>query len=282
LRERSPLPFRAADRAGSGAHRLFPLRKARHVLVQYFTRRVFRALGSRNDFNASPLTVTSNVLTLTILADDTDWDSRTLADVLAKLDDPRVRQTYIAAEKRWKRLGSDTAQDFVSENRLDQMEFALAQKALNALDTEEAIHERVNRMELESKSDRDVSREFDSYTLLPQPLVRSTTRPDFVAAALKEQAEQPDFAVGGGYLHRWAQFLVQRDHPELFCLNGDSDAENQDNLRRYTTYLYEAERGLVQMLQSLLPSKHREAAEATAVTIRVVTKFTAHEPASPP
>jgi len=250
--------------------------------VQYFTRRVFRGLGSRNDFNASPLTVTSNVLTLTILADDTDWDSRTLADVLAKLDDSRVRQSYLAEAKRKKLLDSETAQDFVSENRLDQMQFALAQKALNALDTEAAIHERVSRMDLESKSDREVSRKFNSYVLLPQPLLRSTTRPDLVAAALKKRAEQTDFAVGSGYVDRWANFLVQRDHHELFRLNGDTYADNQDNLRRFTTYLYDAERGLVAMLEPLLPNKGGEAAEATAVTIRVVRKFTAHEPASPP
>jgi hypothetical protein len=250
--------------------------------VQYFTRRVFRGLGSSNDFNASPLTVTSNVLALTILDDDRDWDARTLADVLAKLDDPRIRQSYIAGAKRNKRLDSETAQDFAVENRLDQMEFALAQKTLNTLDTEEAIHERVHRMALESKSDRDASRRFGSFALLPQPLLRSTTRPDLVATALKEQAEQPDFAVSGGYVYRWAQFLVQRDHPEIFRLNGDSYAENQDNLRHYATYLYEAERGLVQMLDSLLPSKQREAAEATSVTIRVVRKFSAQEPASPP
>jgi hypothetical protein len=250
--------------------------------VQYFTRRVFRGLRSRNDFNASALTVTSNVLTLTILADDTDWDSRTLADVLAKLDDPRVRQNYLAEAKRTKRLGSETAQDFFSQNRLDQMKFALAEKALNALDTEAAIHERVGRMDIESKSDRDASQEFNSYVLPPQSLLRSTTRPDLVAAALKERAGQPDFAVGGGYVHHWAQFLVQRDHPELFRLNGGSYAENQDNLRRYATYLYDAERSLVAMLEPLVPNKAGEAAEATAVTIRIVRKFTAHEPATPP
>lgn len=87
--------------------------------VRYITRRIFRGLGSRNDFNASPLPVTSNLLTLTILADDPDWDSRRLADVLTKLDDPRVRQSYLVGAKRLNRLGAETARDFARENRLD-------------------------------------------------------------------------------------------------------------------------------------------------------------------
>ena len=109
--------------------------------------------------------------------------------------------------------------------------------------------------------------------MLPQPLLRSTIRPDLVAAALQERAEQPGFALDAGFVERWAEFVVQRDHPELFRPNNDSYSENQENLRHYTTYTYEVKRGLADFLETLLPSKEAEAANATSYTIRVVRKF---------
>lgn len=62
--------------------------------------------------------------------------------------------------------------------------------------------------------------------------------------------------------------------PELFGLNDDTPSENQDNSRRFLTAENDAKRALAELLESLLPSKVPEAADATDYTIRVVRKFT--------
>jgi hypothetical protein len=245
--------------------------------VSYVTNRVFRGLGKKDDFGASPLTLTSNILTLTILADDPEWDSHRFADVLAKLNDPQLRVNYVAAANHVNNLKSETAQNVARDNRLERTEFVLAQKALNALDTDQAMRERIKLMQMESKSDLDSARQFNTCTQLVQPLLRSTTRADQVVAAMKARAEQPEFAVDCDYVQLWARFLVQRDHPELFRSAETGYSEIQKQLRNYVAYHSGAKRELVELLESLLPSKTGKAAETTAITIQVVKEFSTHE-----
>jgi hypothetical protein len=114
------------------------------------TQRVFKGAPS-SDFSASKILLTSNILTLTILPDDPDWDAQRLAQTLRKLQDPHVKANYDAVEQAIKKIDSETGKDIARANRLDQTEFAQAQKALNALDTREAIQERVHLMDLMSK-----------------------------------------------------------------------------------------------------------------------------------
>ena len=97
--------------------------------IFYSTNRVFRGLGKRDDFNGSPLMVTSNVLTLTILPDDPEWDERRLADTLKILEDPQVRARYDKANRQARTLGSKTiSSDFYYQNHVYQTELVKAQK----------------------------------------------------------------------------------------------------------------------------------------------------------
>ena len=115
--------------------------------IFYSTNRVFRGLGKRNDFDRSPLTITSNRLTLTILADDPEWDAQRLADTLKKLEDPQVRAQYDRAIRHANTLpGTSPAYDFYYQNQVSQTELVRAQSALNAMDTEAAVRERIRRM----------------------------------------------------------------------------------------------------------------------------------------
>jgi hypothetical protein len=237
------------------------------------TRRVFRRLGKPNDFNPSELSLTSNVLTLTILPDDPVWDSQTLAEALRKLNDPHIRADYAAALHRAKKLEHETEQDFAMANRVSQTEFVCAQKALNALDTEEAIRERVKLMQMESKSDLEMSRMYGTGSSLSQPLLESTTRADLVVAALKEQAEQSGFGVDYDYFHWWLRFLLQRDDPEVFR-PFDDDVEHQKRIHDYNLFNIQAQQELLAFLETLRANKTGDAAEITALTIKVARSLT--------
>ena len=237
------------------------------------TRRVFRRLGKPNDFNPSELSLTSNVLTLTILPDDPVWDSHTLAEALRKLNDPHIRADYAAALRRAKKLEHETEQDFAMANRVSQTEFVCAQKALNALDTEEAIRERVKLMQMESKSDLEMSRMYGTGSSLSQPLLESTTRADLVVAALKEQAEQSGFGVDYDYFHWWLRFLLQRDDPEVFR-PFDDDVEHQKRIHDYNLFNIQAQQELLAFLETLRANKTGDAAEITALTIKVARSLT--------
>jgi hypothetical protein len=241
------------------------------------TNRVFRGLGKPDNFDPSKLALTSNLLTITILPDDPEWDSQKLEEALRELNDPHIRANYFAAIARERKLDRETAQDFVRLNLVDRTKYARAQKALNALDTEEAIRERLRRLERESKTDLDNSRELNSATVLWQPLLASTTRADLVVGAMTKQAEQPDFGVGYTYLHWWTHYLVQSDHPDLFRpLAGESERENR--IHDYLVHEFQARHALTANLETLLATKTGTAAEVTALTIKVTKSFESRIP----
>lgn len=247
--------------------------RAGRYSVFLVTGRVFRGLGNRTDFNRSKLSLTSNVVTLTILPDDPEWDSQKLAEAVRKLNDPHVRANYAAALGHANKLGGETAKDFAMANRVSQTEFVLAQKALNALDTKEAIRERIRLMRMESKPDLEMSRKFGGGFVLPQPLLESTTRAGIVVAAMKEQAEQPDFGVDYDYVHWWVKFLVQRDHPELFRPLAN-EIERGKTIQVYMAHDIQSQRELVAYLDALRATKTLDAAEVTGLTISIVKSFT--------
>jgi hypothetical protein len=249
--------------------------KAGTYSVFLITNRVFRGLDKPNDFDRSKLSLTSNVMTLTILPDDPEWDSQKLGEVLGKLNDPRVRANHAAALVRARKLALETEQDFAMANSVSQTEFVLAQKSLNALDTKEAIRERVSLMEMESKSDLETSRKYGGGPYYPQPVLGSTTRADLVAAAMKQRSEQPNFGVDYDYLEWWVRFLVQRDHPELFRPLAD-EGERQKILHDYTVVKNQTERELVAELRIVNSTRTAEAAEITSLTFTVVNALTSH------
>ncbi|MDR3720056.1 MAG: hypothetical protein P4L00_00525 [Candidatus Acidoferrales bacterium] len=236
------------------------------------TNRVFEGLGKSNDFDPSKLNLTSNVLTLTILPDDPEWDSQKLAESLRKLDDPHVRANYAAALAHAHKLALETETDFAMANAVSQTEFVLAQKALSALDTKQAIGERVRRMQMESKSDLEFSRKYNTAPIFPQPVLRSTTRADLVAAAMTEQSERPDFGVDYNYFEWWVGFLVQRDHPELFRPLAN-EIEHDKILRDYTVFKDQAEQELIANLETLGATKTSDAADVTGLTVKIAKAF---------
>jgi hypothetical protein len=145
-------------------------------------------------------------------------------------------------------LYSETAADFAYENVVSQTEFALAQKALNAIDTEEAIRERIELMDKESKAESEMSSKFTSGTILLQPLVRSTTPPDTFATAMEQRAKTPEFAVDFDYVERWSGFLVQRDHPELFRPTEGGIPPTQEPVHAFLAEMRAAELNIVEIL----------------------------------
>jgi len=160
-------------------------------------------------------------------------------------------------------------------NFVSQTELVTAQKSLNALDTDDAIHQRVKMMQMESKEDLEMARKFDTGSVLSQPLLASTTRAGFLEATMRERAEDPEFGVDYDYVDWWIRFLVQRDHPEVFRPALD-ELERQKRPRDYSVYYGKAELELLSILESLVQSKKGEGQKVTASTIKVLRSFTSN------
>jgi hypothetical protein len=239
------------------------------------TQRVFKGAPS-SDFSASKILLTSNILTLTILPDDPDWDAQRLAQTLRKLQDPHVKANYDAVEQAIKKIDSETGKDIARANRLDQTEFAQAQKALNALDTREAIQERVHLMDLMSKEQISLERESGGGSLLYQPLLASSTRPDLVVESMETRAESPDFGVDYDYVDWWAKYIVLRDHVELFRPFPD-EAEHQKKIHSFLEYEIVAKQAIVLELESLSAAKKGMAKDITTLTIKSVKADIAYQ-----
>jgi hypothetical protein len=240
--------------------------------IFFVTNRVFRNLGKHNDFEPSKLTLTSSILTLTILPDDPDWDSQQLAVTLQKLHDPRVKANYLAGVRRARQYQQETEQNFAMANLIPQSQFVLAQKSLNALDTSEAIQERVAMMQMESKSDLKMARDYLTGSILDQPLLASTTRPDLLEAALRSRAAEPNFGVDYDYVLWWIKFMIQRDHPELFRPSS-SETERKNKAAEYAAWSDRTELDLLAKLELLVQAKNGDPHEVTALTIKLLKHF---------
>lgn len=240
--------------------------------VFFITNRVFRKLGKQEDFGPSKLTLTSNILTLTILPDDPEWDSQQLATALRKLRDAHVKANYLATIHRAKQYETETGHDFAMTNLVSQTELVTTQKSLNALDTDEAILQRVKMMEMLSKKDLEMARDFLTGSMLFQPLIASTTRAAILEAIMRARAEEPDFGVDYDYVQWWRKYLVQRDHPELLR-PFFNEAERQKKAEDYSVHVDKAELELLAKLETLVQSKKGDAQKVTAVTIKILKSF---------
>jgi hypothetical protein len=233
------------------------------------TRRVFREPSKDSDFGGSKILLTSNILTLTILPDDPEWDAQRFAEALRKLRDPHVKANYSALEQEIKNIDSETSRDVALENRLNQTELVQAQRALNALDTQEAIRERVRLMGLVPREESTSKREFGGRMVLYQPLLASSTRPDLIIASMEERAEDPDFGVDYDYVDWWAKYIVLRDHIELFRTFPD-ETEHQKRIHSFPIYEVAAKQEIALRLESLLTSKRGVAKNITTLTLKAV------------
>jgi hypothetical protein len=250
------------------------------------TRRVFKGERKYDDFSASKILLTSNILTLTILPDDPEWDAQRLAETLRKLHDPHVKANYDALKHAIDSIGSSSRKFVAEANRLNQTELVQAQKALNALDTPEAIRERMNLMNIMPKEETSSEGDFVGGIELWQPLLASSMRPDLVIAAMEARAEDPDFGVDYDYVVWWARYIVARDHVELFRPFLD-ETDHHKRLHPSLESEVAAKRDIVLRLELLLALKKGGAKDITAVTIKTVkadiadqNKGNSHPPAS--
>jgi hypothetical protein len=250
--------------------------KAGTYRIFFSTRRVFKGPTKYMDFGASKILLTSNILTITILPDDSNWDAQRLSETLRKLHDPRIRANYRALEQKIKEIQPETARYFAFANRLPRTEFAQAQKALNALDTQDAVRERVQNMEMVSKKESTTERESGGGFVIHQPLLASSTRPDLIVAALEARAEDPALGVDYDYVDWWARYIVLRDHPELLRPFPD-ETEHQKRTHSFLVCEAEAERNILDQLESLLASKEGLANTVTKLTIKAVKADLAYE-----
>jgi hypothetical protein len=233
--------------------------KAGRYQVFYSTRRVFRGKANPNSKDIyqeqSELTATSNLLNLTILPDDPEWDAKHLSEVLRQMKDPKVRAAHDQAMAAVNR-GSVLAVDLASLNEFPETEFERARTALQALDSEEAIEQRIM---LIPKLGRH------TYTN-PEPIT-STTRPDRMFLAMQKRAEQTDFGIDDNYVALWAAVLSKRDHPELLRPTRNEEIQKQG------TILYAQARGvatkqILQLLETSVSRKNRMARAVTQQTIQ--------------
>ncbi len=234
------------------------------------TRRVFRLPGYL-DSGPSKLVLTSNILTLTILPDDPEWDARRLTQTLRTLRDPHVLAGYAKAKHAVDEIQSESTRNLARQNWLGQSPLVRAQRALNALDTEEAIRERVKLMNMSAKEDISSQQEFGGGTVLGQPLFASTTRPDLVTSAMAKRAEEPSFPVDYDYVDWWTHFMFQRDHPDMFRFSHDGP-DQQKRTRDYLAYRISADREIIGQLEYSISTKKGLAKEITALTIKFLKK----------
>jgi hypothetical protein len=237
--------------------------------VYLTTRRVFKGPRKYDDFKASTIVLTSNILTLTILPDDSEWDAQHLAETLCKLHDPHVKANYDLLEKATNKIHSEVGRSVAMTNRVSQSEFVKSQKALNAMDSEDAIRARISLMAMTPKEDIDSEREFGGGYVSSQPLLDSTTRPDVLVAFLEQRAENPDFGVDYDYVEWWAKYIVLRDHPEMFRPLYD-EAARYESSRPYLSYNTAAKQEIVTRLESILGIKTPSAKALAALTIKDV------------
>ena len=214
--------------------------KAGRYQVYYTTRRVFHGLGPAGDqgHGLSDFTTVTNILTLTILPDDPDWDRQQLATLLGIIKNPARRP----AEK------------------------AGASHALSLLDTPEGIEARINELDNTERAKWMFPNEAAALSRNRSSMILYTTRPDLVCAALESRALQPDFAITSDFARTWMLMLMRRDHRERYLATEDRRQAGETHLLQ-NTLLTPAYREMVDKLESALPGKREPAREITAATL---------------
>lgn len=198
---------------------------------------------------------------MTILPDDPNWDAQQLPASLHEIDNAEAAAEYKRVEQE--------PDSVARADKLREMEYSKAERGLNALDTPDAIRERVSRMTRLDLEEWRKEKGFGARVLLWQPLLVSTTRPDIVVEAMETQASQPAFAVDYGYAYHWSSFLVQRDHPEVYQWVPDNSGGFQE-AGAFNRYEHSEDEQIITKLQEDLKRKARTALEMTADTIRLL------------
>lgn len=229
--------------------------------IQYATRRVFPG-PPVHAYDTSAMLVASNVLTVTIIEDDSRWVADMLPIALEDADPAPVMNELRQAPALPLRGSLKPA---VASDAMVRYRRATSQ--LRMLDTPAAIEARVSRLPMPSVDDWRRSEAIGRGYSGVDSSVANSSRPDLVAEALRERAAGPDFGVVRGYFELWARVVLERDHPELVRL---TRAEGERLPEPTVDLLRVAHRGLLALLRELVPSKRGIAAEITAATIRSV------------
>ena len=231
--------------------------------IQYETRRVFEASPIRG-FEPSDLLVRSNIIRIKIIEDDPRWLEGTLAASLAVVDAPPPLSELLALP-RLPMQGSLQA-PILGEALV---RYRRAAQQLRMLDTPEAIRARVARIQLPSADQwRTLEAKQVAYQGVDTSVLHSS-RPDLVAAALRERAAEPGFGVMRGYFELWVNVLIERDHPELVRLTRTRALREQETERELRMPVI---RELLDTMRELNGSKTGLAAEITGATLRWVER----------
>jgi hypothetical protein len=229
--------------------------------IQYATRRVFTGPPTRT-FDPSAMLVRSNVLTIRIIEDDPRWIQDVLPTALAGAD-PTPVMSELRELRRLPERGS-LAPPVASHA---MVRYRHATRQLRMLDAPKAIQARVSLLRMPTVDEwRTFEASGDGYAAVDTSVAYSS-RPDLVAAALRERAASADFGIIRGYFELWVNVILERDHPGLVRLTraeGVRLPETAGDLRRG------ASRELLATLRELARSKTGIAAEITAGTIRSV------------
>jgi hypothetical protein len=247
--------------------------RAGEYQVQYRTREVFRGAGLKKDqYNdRGDVRAISNVIMFTILPDDPEWNAATLKQALAILDDTNASRVLERDRRRAERAFGPQPPERRTTRLAppEAMRYYDARHALQVLDTEEAIRERVRRIQMPTVSDWRESGEH-GYTGVDDSLVKMTTRPDLVVTALEHRAARSDFGVQRGYVDLWVQALMQRDVPELsYLIPEESPRSVQSAMARAAE---NARKQVLGYLRNVASAKAGIASEMTTQTIRMLER----------
>jgi hypothetical protein len=100
-------------------------------------------------------------------------------------------------------------------------------------------------------------------------MLLASTRPDLIAEMVAERAAAPAFAIMRGYFELWVNVVMERNHPEMLRLRGETELPDEDNYRQWHR---RAGGEVLDALRLLNANKTGAAAEVTAVTIRSVER----------
>ena len=210
--------------------------------------------------------MTSNIVTLTILPDDPNWDAERLSDVLRTLRDPSVVEEYKQLKQSGPHPGDVLQVGLASVYELSQTRLVQAQKALGVLDTEAGLRERVT-----------VLPEAGGHGMVFPAPITATTQPALAYSLMHERAREPQFGIGINYALSWATVVAKRDHPENFRPSGVNGAAPTGGSEQDDEHRIAAEERIVEELQAVLPHKVGPAKSTTKNTLTLLKQELARQ-----
>jgi hypothetical protein len=242
--------------------------------VQYRTREVFRGTQAKGDkyVDRGDVSALSNVMTLTILPDDPEWDAAMLDRTLAILDEGDASRIVEEDRRRAARAFGPQAPR-LGASRLPApaaMRYYDAVQALQVLDTPAAILERVPRIVMPSEQEWRQANG-NGYRGVDDNLVSVTTRLDLVVDAVERRAAARDFGVQYGFVNLWMQAVMQRDAPELSSSLAEEPA-SASRRAEYRVAAANARNVVLAFLREAVASKTGIAADMTTQTITMLER----------